>query len=244
MINHSALLVILLGMIIFSPAKVAAQSTETYTSRWTVEKWMNANMRYGNDDSDDHTGTDRTLRSLQGDHWTRDWHSRRFTLGPASWKAVTNLGGGSTTVCEKWRLTSFRSNNDSDDTNVYAEKYEFPNDDTERLVQNERLDGNSVLIYGDETSRGNERYIPDRWRLERSESFYRRHWVKGFRDTFFGRIEESGTDLVGSPGSYGLTILESAGWHASNTVDTDFDEVLVIFPTEWTVSGYFDSSDC
>lgn len=215
------------------PQTATAQTSESYTSKWTVEKWMNANMRFGGNCGNCYRGTDRVERERQGDRWTEGWYNRPFTLGPATWKVVMTLDGGATNVCEKWRLTRFRSSNDTNDTNVYGQPYSFPNDDTERLVVSERNDGNAVLVYGDESDRGTNNYIPDRWRLERTSAFQRRHWS-----------ESGGRDFIGSNGAYGLTILESAAWHASNGVDTDVDEVLTIYPTEWTVSGTFGSSNC
>lgn len=147
------------------------------------------------------------------------------------------LDGGATNVCEKWRLTGFRPSNDTDTSNVYGEPYSFPNDDSDRLVASGSAggndDGTAILIYGDETARGTENYIPDRWRLERTSSFFRRNWT-----------QSGGRDYVGPMGAYGLTILESAGWHASNGVDTDVDESLTIYPTEWSVTGTIGASNC
>lgn len=215
------------------PKTAVAQTNETYTSRWTVEKWMNANMRFGGDCGGCYTGGDRVQREVQGDTWTKSWYNRPFTIGPAAWKVVMTLDGGSTNVCEKWRLTRFRSSNDSNDTNIYGESYAFPNDDSDRRVVNERLDGTAVLIYGDEATRGFESYIPDRWRIERSGTFLRRDWIR-----------TSGKDYQGSLGAYGITLLESANWHAGLGENTDVDEALTIFPTEWTVSGTIGASNC
>lgn len=213
------------------PKSVIAQTSDDYTSTWTIEKWMNANMRYGDNCGNCYRGTDRVQRSVQGDRWTQGQNNRPFTLGPAIWKVVMTLDNGATNVCEKWRMTRFRSSSDTDTQNVYGEPYAFPNDDTDRVVVDGRNDGTAVIVYGDETDRGTNNYIPDRWRIERSGVFGIRNYL-------------GGGNYVGQDGMYGLTIMESAGWHASNTVDTDVDEQLTIYPTEWKVTGRIGASNC